>query len=228
MDRSHAYNVPFHLVWSEARRGKSIGRILTNYVLAQWREAVQGLVLDLACGAQPSYRRAVELDLRQDARVVGVDVNISYRPTVVADVTRPLPFQNECADVVILSSFLYIPPYPRAVLEEIRRVLKPQGILLLTAPLVFPYNPEPTDHWRFTEAGLRFLLRSAGLTVDALVPLGGRWTAATYLLAPFLRPRAYLAPVVYWLAIRADVWMARRFPNVAPCPVGYVVKGRKA
>lgn len=37
-------------LWCETARGKSIGRILTNVVLSQWRDELQGLVLDLAVG----------------------------------------------------------------------------------------------------------------------------------------------------------------------------------
>ena len=53
--------VPFSQLWREAAGGKSIGRILTNQALLQWREELLGLVLDLACGQSPSYRRILKI-----------------------------------------------------------------------------------------------------------------------------------------------------------------------
>jgi hypothetical protein len=50
--------IGFKTLWQEGGvRGKSTGRILTNEALRQWRKYLQGLVLDLACGPNPSYWR---------------------------------------------------------------------------------------------------------------------------------------------------------------------------
>lgn len=218
----------FLTLWQEAKKGKSIARILTNLALARWRDEVKGIVLDLACGKKPSYQRFLHLIGNDRVQVIGVDVNPSYCPTVVADLTHPLPFKTESIDVVILSSFFYIPPDPERILQEVRRVLKNGALLLLTAPLVFHYNPEPTDHWRFTEEGLKRLLSRSGLLVEELIPIGERWTAAAYLLSPFLRPRWLVAPIVYWLCLKLDAWTVKKFKRLPRCPIGYVVKARKA
>lgn len=196
MADSCVLNIPWQILWSEARRGKSIGRILQNQVLAQWRDEIKGIVLDLACGAQSSYRRILGLEANVNCtHVVGVDYNKAYRPQIVADLTEGLPFKDAIADTVILWNFLYILSNPEKVLSDIRRVLKNRGRLLLTAPLIFPYNPEPTDYWRFTEEGVRYLLQRTGFSVESLVAIGGLWTSVAYLLGPFLRPRRLIPPL---------------------------------
>jgi SAM-dependent methyltransferase len=217
--------VSFRTLWREAARGKSIGRILANETLRRWGGQIRGVVLDLACGREPSYWRVLELGDNEQVRLVGVDYNLAFRPAVVADLTRPLPFKDGVADGVIASSFLCILPDPGTFLGEVQRVLKPGGWLLLTAPLIFPYNPEPTDYWRFTEEALRLLLRHSGFVGADITPFGGRFSAAAYLLSPFLRPRWLVAPFVYWLCLKLDAWTKRfRLPE---CPIGYVAKARK-
>lgn len=186
---------------------------------------MSGVVLDLACGKNPSYWRVLGLKNNKRVYLVGVDFNIAYCPTVVSDLTCPLPFKDASAHAVIVSSFLYIISDPKAFLKEVWRVLKPGHCLYLTAPLIFPYTPEPTDHWRFTEDGLRFLLCQAGFVELQIFPVGGRFSAIAYLLSPFLRPRWLVAPLVYFLSLKLDSWTKRfRLPD---CPIGYVVKAKK-
>ena len=48
---------------------------------------------------------------------------------------------------------------PRRAMDELRRCLKPNGILLLTSHFFFPKHAYPYDYWRFTSDGLRSLLR---------------------------------------------------------------------
>ncbi len=215
--------MPFRVLWREARWGKSIGRILANQVLAQWKDEMYGVVLDLACGQMPSYRRFLGLTTNPRVRLVGIDYSHAYRPTVVADLKTPLPFKDGVADVVIVSSFLYIVAEPRALLYEVKRVLKQNAILLLTAPLVYPFSPEPTDYWRFTEEALRLLLDQTGFADTSVLPIGGRWSTATYLVTPFLRPRWLVTPLAYWLCLKLDAWTEKRF-QLSKCPIGYVVK----
>jgi len=216
--------VSFRQLWREAWQGKTIARILTNHVLEEWRGEVHGLVLDLACGNMPSYRRIMRLTENPHVRIVGVDYDLALRPTVVANLKLALPFKDSIADVVIISGFLHILPDPNALLAEVQRVFKRDGLLILTAPLIFPRNPEPTDYWRFTEEAVQLLLERASFVDISIVPVGGRWTAVAYLLYPFLVPRKLMSPFVYWLCLKLDAW-TKRF-RLSECPIGYVVKAR--
>lgn len=217
--------VSFRQLWQETWRGKTIARILKNHVLEGWRGEVHGLVLDLACGSMPSYRRIMRLTENPYVRIVGVDYNPAMRPTVVANLKLSVPFKDSVADVVIISSFLHILPDPNALLTEAKRVLKHDGLFILTAPLIFPHNPEPTDYWRFTEEALQLLLERASFIDISIVPIGGRWTSAAYVLYPFLVARKLMSPLVYWLCLKLDAWTEKRF-RLPECPIGYVVRAR--
>ena len=217
--------VNFCVLWREATRGKSIWRILMNECLKLLREEIRGNVLDLACGQEPSYWRILDLKNSGKVRLVGIDYNPAFRPAIVADLIHSIPIMDATADVVIVSGFLHIPPDPKEFLKEVKRVLKPGGCLLLTAPLVFPYTTEPTDYWRFTEEGLSWLLYNAGFTDFEIVPVGNRFSAAAFLLEPFLRPRWIVAPLVHLLCLLLDRVVT--YFKLSPCPIGYVVLARK-
>jgi SAM-dependent methyltransferase len=203
---------------ASARSGGSVMRALASPVLASWRSDLRGTVLDLASGDGTKDLRR----LAPDATWIGLDV--SHRPDVVADVTRPLPIRSSSVDVAVLSWFLYVAPDPCVVLSEARRALRPGGVLILTVPLVFPVNPEPDDFWRFTEGGVDRLLRDAGFGEQEIVPLGGRWCSAAYLLEPFLRPRRVVMPAALRAAMALDRRIERRLPGMAPNPVGYCAR----
>jgi len=92
----------------------------------------------------------------------------------VQDMFR-LPYVEESFDVVIVSNALHIVPQPEKALQEIKRVLKDDGVLIA-----------PT----FTHAGnsfsgmvRAFFMRMAGF------PLRSKWTSAEYLR--FLRQNGW-------------------------------------
>jgi SAM-dependent methyltransferase len=49
--------------------------------------------------------------------------------------------------------------YPHRALEEIHRVLKPNGIVLITSVMDFPIHDHPYDYWRFTPEAFKSLLK---------------------------------------------------------------------
>jgi SAM-dependent methyltransferase len=155
--------------------------------------------------------------------VIKVDRAMHYRPSVVADLRTVLPFADGIADTVILSQYMNIAPDPVGLLGEMRRVLKPQGVAILSVNLIAPHNPEPNDYWRFTAEGLRRLFEQAGFTSVEVLALGNRWTAAAYILYPFLRPRRLVAPPIYWTCLRLDAITAA-YSRLPSCPIGYVVR----
>lgn len=210
-------------LWTEAARGRSIRRMLLNQAMARWRDQMHGTVVDLACGRNPGYWRALGLRSNPDVRLVGFDINPAFRPTVLADLTRPIPLRDACADVVISVGFLGMTPHPLDFLREIRRVLRPGGFMIASAPLVTPHSDD-AHYFRFTGSALRYLCAAAGFTRVELVPLGGRWTGAAGLLAPFWRPRWLVAPIVYWTSLQIDALALRRSRGV-PTPAMHLLRG---
>ena len=105
----------------------------------------------------------------------------------VQDMFR-LPYANQTFHVVIVSNALHIVPQPEKALQEIKRVLKDDGVLIA-----------PT----FTHAGnsfsgkvRAFFMRMAGF------PLHSRWTSAEYLR--FLRQNGW--------AVRKSAVLKASFP----------------
>jgi SAM-dependent methyltransferase len=73
-----------------------------------------------------------------------------------------LPVAEAAFDAVISTQVLEHVRAPSVVLNELHRVLRVEGTLWLTAPLVWPLHEEPHDFFRYTEYGLRHLLEEAG------------------------------------------------------------------
>ena len=97
-------------------------------------------ILDVGCGAHPSYAREIAAMGKQ---VHGVDFTFNFlrlaKPTsgdmklAQADATR-MPYRDSAFDAAICSETAEHIPDDRGVVQEIARVLKPDGILFFTVP----------------------------------------------------------------------------------------------
>jgi len=85
-----------------------------------------------------------------------LDVDASKNPDVVGD-AHNLPFKDESFEVVVCSEMLEHAENSQTVIDEIERVLKPRGYVVLTTRFAFPIHDAPNDYWRFTPYGLRKL-----------------------------------------------------------------------
>ncbi len=111
-------------------------------------------VLDLGCG---EGRHVIAAYLEQDVDAIGVDLSLDdlqsaqqkHLPFIqadnpsksfslsVADALR-LPFADNSFDKIICSEVLEHIPNFEAVLNEIERILKPQGLLCVSVPRTWP------------------------------------------------------------------------------------------
>jgi SAM-dependent methyltransferase len=88
---------------------------------------------------------------------VGLDVRRGPGVDLVAD-AQDLPHADASVGTVIAMNTLeHVPRFWRA-LDEIRRVLRPDGALLLSCPFYFHIHSFPSDYWRFTPEALELLL----------------------------------------------------------------------
>lgn len=134
------------------KAGRALSAKLTRVSLDRFvrAHASAGRTLDL--GAQNSpygsfFPNRVAVDIR---RGVGVQV--------LGD-AQALGFASGIFDVVLCTEVLEHLPEPQKAIDEMFRVLKPGGTLLLTTRFLFPIHDAPHDYFRFTKYGLRHLLR---------------------------------------------------------------------
>jgi SAM-dependent methyltransferase len=109
-------------------------------------------VLDVGGRIQP-YRALLGNSF---VRYLAIDV----RQTPLVDVVargEHLPLASEQFDLVFCTQVLEYIPDPQLVINEIYRTLKTGGVLLLSAPAVFPRDSD-VEYWRFLPCALRKLL----------------------------------------------------------------------
>lgn len=90
--------------------------------------------------------------------VVGLDVYPSDVTCLVAD-AHGLPFHDGVFDAVWIQAVLEHVLDPPRVVDEIRRVLRPGGLVYAETPLMQQVHEGAYDFCRFTENGHRFLFR---------------------------------------------------------------------
>lgn len=156
----------------------------------------QGTLLDLACGESPfrSYFPNVKKIIRVDRSPV--------TPDVTAGNMLSIPLPDRSVDIVLLFQAITDVPNPSDVLKEIKRVLRPQGQLLIFETMDYPEHDAPFDFYRLMPEGLRTLAGDAKLTMRECIYLGGLFTRFASLWNTFvmgqlmkytiLKPFAYL------------------------------------
>ena len=108
-------------------------------------------------------KKYVGCDMREGC---GVDAELDLH-----DIDLP----PESVGTVLVFDTLEHVEYPRKAMEEIRRILKPDGIAVITSVMQFPIHDYPYDFWRFTPEGFESLLRPfvnvfVGFAGDELFP----------------------------------------------------------
>lgn len=160
--------------------------------------------------------REAPLDAAWPARThrLRVDAFPHVRPDAVADASA-LPFRSGSVDAVLMCELLEHLATPQAAIDEAARTLRTGGVLCGSVPFLFPVHGDPYDFGRYTEQGLRWLLRA--FSDIEVRPHGNRFGAAWLLLSADSRLLHLLNPVVR-AAFRKS---SDRYPE------GYVFVARK-
>jgi SAM-dependent methyltransferase len=172
---------------------------------------VSGILLDFGAGGQP-YRGLFEPAVK---KYIAADVTPT--PGLVLDVTlvpgQPVPMEAGSVDTILSSQTLEHVPDPAFYLRECRRLLRPGGVLILTAPMQWRHHEQPYDYFRFTRYGLSHLVTQAGFTIENLEGTGGVWALIGQILNSALVERGIRRPIVFRLVNRTALWLDRRYPD---------------
>ena len=91
-------------------------------------------------------------------RLLAFDIVASEHVQLVAD-AHQIPLVPGCVDAVIVQAVLEHVLNPWQVVEEVHRVLKPDGLVYAETPFMQQVHAGPYDFTRFTDSGHRWLFR---------------------------------------------------------------------
>jgi SAM-dependent methyltransferase len=137
-----------------------------------------GRLLDLGCGSKPylPFLRNIDSYIGLEYPTTGAHGVENVKPEVYGD-GRRVPFKGKCFDAVSCFQVLEHIDQPEQVVQEILRVLRPQGQGIISVPFIYNVHLNPFDFFRFSPFGIRDLLGRNGLKVQRLRYQGGIGTA---------------------------------------------------
>ncbi len=191
-------------------RQPTVTRITLNQELERQFERLRqrgaGVVLDVGAKHAP-YRDAIGA-----TEYLTLDVDPSCEPDLCCDlhhVDRP----DASFDAIIATEVLEHLYAPDRAVEEIRRLLTPRGVCIVSTRFIYEYHPDPQDYFRFSRDGLQYLFRN--FTHIEIIPHGNRLQAIWQLIAGSKRTLG----LVSWL----NPAVARIRQAKTRCPLGFVV-----
>lgn len=117
-----------------------------------------GPVLDIGSYYQSGYEQWCDRRvLFPGLEYVGCDIRPGPGVDRIEDAQR-LTFPDASFGTVILLETLEHLPRPKRAIMEARRVLRGDGLLLLSVPFNYRLHGFPSDYWRFTASGIYQML----------------------------------------------------------------------
>jgi SAM-dependent methyltransferase len=147
--------------------------------IAESAKFAHGTLLDVGCGSKP-YKKVF-------APFVEKHLGLEYSPESVyrgceanffGDAMK-LPLADNSIDTILCTEVLEHIPNPEKTIAEFARILRPNGVIITTAPFFFPIH-DAWDFFRYTHDGLANLMKQQGLEIELIKPLSG--TAVTIAL----------------------------------------------
>lgn len=94
----------------------------------------------------------------------GVDMQPGHGVDVVADIHSPPAEWTGRFTGIVCSEVLEHVQRPWIALPQIRSLMQPGALLIVTVPACFPQHAFPDDYYRYTESGLRALMEFSGFS----------------------------------------------------------------
>jgi SAM-dependent methyltransferase len=152
-------------------RGTPVGRHYVESFFRKHASSVRGRCLDFG---DDRYRSFFPLTSSYEVINLTPGDGVDY----VCDVHDVTSMPQAAFDSIICPQVFEHLAWPEKAAESIKRLLKPGGILLLTAPFINPVHYVPTDYRRFTPECLAMILEDAGLVIDE-ISFGGNSLVGT-------------------------------------------------
>lgn len=207
-------------------------KISDDFLQRAARTYAYGKLLDIGCGEKP-YKRMFSPYVTDHVGLDHVGTLHDRAEIDLCGTAYEIPVEDESYDTILCSAVLEHLEEPGRAISEMRRVLKGNGIVILTAPLFWHLHEEPRDFYRYTKYGLKYLFEKAGFEIVELHSLSGFWVTfgqeLVYYLWRFNRGRISSRAIgLLSSLIQVAAYIANRHDKSDVFTWMYLVVGRKA
>lgn len=150
----------------------------TREVINYTQKYISGRTLDLGAGSA-KYREIIK---QRTAEYITFDMVPGEKTDIIGD-ALDMPFDAESFDTVVSTQVLEHVEKPWLMVKEIHRILKKNGICILTAPFIGAYHPDPHDYFRYTTEGMKSLFENENFEIIECSGFGQLFTV----LSEFIR-----------------------------------------
>lgn len=148
----------------------SPGRAQSNAILREWCKGVTGTVLSLGSSSDGDGDGSTYREYFAKADRYLTSEPESGRCDLVLDARSMPSMADGSVDAIFCSGVLEHVDDCHAAVAECWRILKAGGSFIVGLPFAQPLHRAPQDFWRFTEYGVRFLLRA--FAIDEIRAIG--------------------------------------------------------
>lgn len=153
---------------------QSIRRELIDKFLLSLNDRFSGVVLDIG-GEAKNYRGKFSPPNDKSISWQIVNIDEDSGADIIAS-AYDIPLKKNYADIILITEVLEHLEKPEEALQEITRLLKPNGIMVATMPFMYQVHGDPYDFTRWTATALKNKITNAGMTVTNIEPMGGTWS----------------------------------------------------
>jgi len=166
----------------------------------------QGKVIDIGCGEKPFRPFFIHTEQYE-----GIDLkNYSENKDLCNGApdyyfnekyfnSWRLPFKDECYDTAVSFQVLEHHPNPQKMIEEMIRITKKGGYIMLSFPLIAGLHEKPNDFFRLTEYGLKEFLKKQKAEICEIRRQGSLFSTIAHLLCEYANNLAGRSRRAYWL-----------------------------
>lgn len=185
---------PNYLMWHA--RAKFLRQVLAQELATRFSPSHPAQLLDLGAGTTPYRTLTKDLPVRW----LSTDLKLHAATQTLLN-AQTLPFCDDAFDIVLSTQVFEYVTDPFQAAREIYRVLKPNGLAILSAPALFP--PYGDARWRIMPAGWKTLLRNFhACEIEAECnTIASFFRTLNLYLAILLQNVPFVEPVWRWLVL---------------------------
>ena len=183
--------------------------LLTQKILKALEKHAHGRLIDIGCGDTPFRNQLPPAVVQYDT----LDLNVKRDDiTYIGSVMDMHMIKDASYDSAMCFEVLEHVPNPFIAIREINRILKNDGLLIISVPHMWPIHEAPHDYLRFTYYGLKHILQENQFKIVSMENSGGILTYIGHNVTSLILCLVWGVPILKHLVFFLVKWLI-----VLPC-----------